>query len=156
MRQFMDFFSLSGRASRLQYWLTLAIDVVVVGLAFLAFALFEMREYGHLAMPVTLDRQLLVVALVVAPLCLMALGTGVLVLIKRMHDRNKSGWWFVISLVAPLFLFSLIGNFDGIGAGDQVIQTVIALVGLSIWGWVFVELGFLPGVHSDNRFEQDR
>ena len=156
MSKFLGFFSLSGRASRTQYWLTLLINVAVLALAILAFAMFEWRVYGRIGVPVKFDPKLLLIALAVAPLCLMALGAGLFVPVKRMHDRNKSGWWLVIGLAAPLLLFSLVGNFDGIGDVDQIARTALGLVGLSIWFWIFVELGFMPGVHRDNRFEPDR
>jgi uncharacterized membrane protein YhaH (DUF805 family) len=46
--------------------------------------------------------------------------------IKRFHDRDKSGWWLLISLVP------LIGPL-----------------------WILVELGFLQGSEGSNRFGPD-
>jgi|SRR5882724_5317860 len=51
---------------------------------------------------------------------------GVIIQIKRWHDRNKSGWWILINLVPYL---------------GQV--------------WAFIELGFFRGTKGPNRFGPD-
>ena len=89
MRKLWDFFSLSGRAIRTQYWLTLLINIAVFTLTIAAFALFQMRVYGHIGVPAKIDSRLLFLALVAAPIFITALAAGLLVPIKRMHDRNK-------------------------------------------------------------------
>ncbi|HEY0607511.1 MAG TPA: DUF805 domain-containing protein [Herpetosiphonaceae bacterium] len=48
---------------------------------------------------------------------------GIMVQIKRWHDRDKSGWWILIGLVP------IIGGI-----------------------WALVETGFLPGTPGPNRF----
>ena len=51
---------------------------------------------------------------------------GVIVQIKRWHDRDKSGWWCLINL--------------------------IPVIG---WIWSIVECGFLTGTSGANRFGAD-
>lgn len=51
---------------------------------------------------------------------------GVIVQIKRWHDRDKSGWWVLINLVPCIGVL-----------------------------WTLVECGFLPGTSGDNRFGSD-
>ena len=51
---------------------------------------------------------------------------GIAVSAKRWHDRNKSAWWILISLVP------IIG-----------------------WIWALIETGFLPGTPGENRFGAD-
>jgi uncharacterized membrane protein YhaH (DUF805 family) len=48
---------------------------------------------------------------------------AILVDIKRWHDRDKSGWWMLITLVP------IIGSI-----------------------WLLIELGFLKGIPGPNRF----
>ena len=55
---------------------------------------------------------------------LVLLWPSLAVQIKRWHDRDKSGWWQLISLV-PI-------------AGPI---------------WAFIELGFLPGTSGANRYD---
>jgi uncharacterized membrane protein YhaH (DUF805 family) len=52
-----------------------------------------------------------------------ALVLGVIVYIKRFHDRDKSGWWVLIGLIP------IIGAI-----------------------WLPIELGFLKGTPRPNRF----
>jgi uncharacterized membrane protein YhaH (DUF805 family) len=54
---------------------------------------------------------------------LVALIPTVIVYIKRFHDRDKSGWWVLITLIP------IIGAI-----------------------WILVELGFLKGTPGLNRF----
>ena len=54
---------------------------------------------------------------------LVFLWISLAVAVKRYHDRNKSGWWVLIGLIP------LIGPF-----------------------WQLIELGFLPGTPSANRY----
>jgi uncharacterized membrane protein YhaH (DUF805 family) len=51
---------------------------------------------------------------------------GIIVQIKRWHDRDKSGWWVLINFVP------CIGGL-----------------------WTLIECGFLPGTPGDNRFGPD-
>jgi uncharacterized membrane protein YhaH (DUF805 family) len=70
--------------------------------------------------------------------------------IKRLHDRNKSGWWIVPFCVAPSLLYELLW----LDAPLTVALIVGALgFGLALWG--FVELFFLKGSGGPNRFGPD-
>ena len=70
--------------------------------------------------------------------------------IKRLHDRDRSGWWMVAFLVVPALLGSLGGRLDESYAAD--ILKLIAFV-LNIWG--LVELIFRRGTIGPNRFGPD-
>jgi uncharacterized membrane protein YhaH (DUF805 family) len=70
--------------------------------------------------------------------------------IKRLHDRNKSGWWIVPFCVAPSLLYELMW----LDAPLTVALIVSALgFGLALWG--FVELSCLKGTRGPNRFGPD-
>ena len=56
-------------------------------------------------------------------LVLILLWPSLAISIKRFHDRDKSGWWVLLSLIP------IIGPI-----------------------WLFIELGFLPGTPGTNRF----
>jgi uncharacterized membrane protein YhaH (DUF805 family) len=67
--------------------------------------------------------------------------------VKRLHDRNRSGWWIVPFFVLPSFS----GNIQGwLGESIFTFPIGLALFILCIWG--FIELGFLRGGFSSNRF----
>ncbi|MGH6909229.1 MAG: DUF805 domain-containing protein, partial [Phenylobacterium sp.] len=67
--------------------------------------------------------------------------------IKRLHDRNKSGWWMLLFFVFP-------GLFDQFAdrLGDSYAVQFVAFV-VCVWG--FVELCFLRGTKGTNRFGAD-
>lgn len=100
--------SFKGRIPRKTYWLySLALFVVVFVLIFaVALVLPE-----NLITTVTL--------ILYVPLVWISLAIQV----KRWHDRDKAGWWVLISFVP------IIGPI-----------------------WALIENGFLPGTEGDNRF----
>jgi len=65
--------------------------------------------------------------------------TGACVLSKRLHDRGRSGWWSLVTLIC----FVLVWPYPG-DPWDWV-----ALVFLI---WAFVELVLMPGEQGANRF----
>ena len=67
--------------------------------------------------------------------------------IKRLHDRNKSGWWMVPFFAVP----DLYNHFsDRLPDSTFVLISGWILFVLMIWG--FVELYFLRGTKWTNRF----
>jgi len=70
--------------------------------------------------------------------------------IKRLHDRNKSGWWMLLFFVVPSLLDKLWAWLD--------LPTGAFIVGLIEFGlsvWCFVEIFCLKGTKGPNRFGSD-
>ena len=114
-------FSFDGRVGRAPYWLVLLAVLFIDSVAFGAVGGFELFDGDS----ITVERKgasrfwpLLVV--------LPSLWIGLVVSVKRWHDRNKSGRW--------------------------VLLTLVPVVG---WLWTLVECGFLKGTTGPNRFGQD-
>jgi uncharacterized membrane protein YhaH (DUF805 family) len=70
--------------------------------------------------------------------------------IKRLHDRNKSGWWMILFIVAP-GLYVQFGDLLH-GSGIRFFVRLAALIAF-IWG--FVEMACLKGTSGPNRFGPD-
>jgi uncharacterized membrane protein YhaH (DUF805 family) len=73
--------------------------------------------------------------------------------IKRLHDRNRNGWWIVLFFVLPC----LYGQFGArlenwLDSWLEILPGGIAFV-LSVWG--FVEMYCLKGTAGTNRFGPD-
>jgi uncharacterized membrane protein YhaH (DUF805 family) len=70
--------------------------------------------------------------------------------VKRLHDRDRSGWWMVLFFVVP----GLYGQFED-RLGDTIIMSLLgfAMFGLTIFGGV--TLYFLKGDPGSNRFGAD-
>ena len=108
------FFALTGRARRREYWLT---NLVIVGGGVLLAALFLMME---LVLIIDSGNDLESVADSVG----FFIGGGVTIIlanigivpvsVRRLHDRNMSGWWYL--LLWGLNLIPVIGFFSGITA----------------------------------------
>jgi uncharacterized membrane protein YhaH (DUF805 family) len=71
--------------------------------------------------------------------------------IKRLHDRNKSGWWIVAFLIAPPLLRGFTDRLDEWSAVAVILS--LAAMALTVWG--FVELLFIRGTCGPNRFGPD-
>jgi uncharacterized membrane protein YhaH (DUF805 family) len=101
------FFSFEGRVGRKTWWLYGVL--AILGLSLLGTALLRIAGVSERSADVAVNALLLWPALAVS--------------IKRWHDRDKSAWWVLVSLVP----------FIG-------------------WLWVLVENGLLRGTKGDNRY----
>jgi uncharacterized membrane protein YhaH (DUF805 family) len=70
--------------------------------------------------------------------------------VKRLHDRNKSGWWIVPFFIAPILL-SKVG--DWLGDSYPADLLMLVMIALSLWG--FVEVLCLSGTSGPNQFGPD-
>jgi uncharacterized membrane protein YhaH (DUF805 family) len=114
-------FRFDGRVSRAPYWLALLAVLLVDSIAFGVIGGFELFDGDTLAVERKGPSRLWAL-LVVPP----SLWIGLVLSVKRWHDRNKSGRWILINLVP--------------------------VVG---WLWHLIECGFLRGTIGPNRFGQD-
>jgi uncharacterized membrane protein YhaH (DUF805 family) len=71
--------------------------------------------------------------------------------IKRLHDRNKSGWWIVPFCVAPGLLYKLLYWLDT----PLTVALIVSALGFGLALWGFVELFCLRGMRGPNRFGPD-
>jgi uncharacterized membrane protein YhaH (DUF805 family) len=70
--------------------------------------------------------------------------------IKRLHDRDKSGWWMVPFFAVP----GLHSQFaERLPDSPADLPLAIAVFGLGLWG--FVEMYCLKGSRKTNRFGAD-
>lgn len=131
-------FGFKGRANRAKFWLIPLVPLLLsVTLAVLVFA----GSDGPIS---PLSAGLLVAAAVVT------MWVGIAVTVRRLHDRDKSGHWAWLYLGLPAVLNGLdsaTGNTDDV--------TVLALIGLGITIWYFVDCGFLRGTRGPNRYGPD-
>jgi uncharacterized membrane protein YhaH (DUF805 family) len=135
-------FTFDGRINRAKYWLGVLITfaaLIAAGIVGSAFGWVLGEETGILAV-------FIVLAVVAVFAAWIAVATG----IKRLHDREKTGWWLLVFYVVP-------GMLDGVGSAspDGVGGFFFTLVGLGISVWGLVELGCLKGTTGPNAYGPD-
>ncbi|MBV9347820.1 MAG: DUF805 domain-containing protein [Pseudolabrys sp.] len=123
-------FTFDGRINRGRYWTAVVIAIVYM------IALFVLGMLiGFLGM-----LGLIVIFLLYIPMILAGIAVG----IKRLHDRDKSGWWLLAFYLGPALLTWLGGVLNA--------PFIFSLASLAVSIWAIVELGFLAGTPGPNQY----
>jgi uncharacterized membrane protein YhaH (DUF805 family) len=69
---------------------------------------------------------------------------------KRLHDRDKNGWWLVPFFVAPALLDKFWNWLD-----NPTLALLVSALSFGLSIWCFVELFCLRGTKGSNRFGPD-
>lgn len=125
IKAWLDF---KGRSSRLSYWRMQIGLGLGAGLVIAATVLAS--QFGQMAGAIAFLPMALLVVLSLA------------VMVRRLHDRARSGFWALLFVGAPI-LSGALGE-----AGGMLLA--LASLGLSLWG--LIEIGFLPGSKGDNAY----
>jgi uncharacterized membrane protein YhaH (DUF805 family) len=122
-------FTFQGRINRKKMWLALLIHIIAAGLLGLVLSLLwsvipgSVTEDGTYHVEGAASLPYIVAGLAYG---IFSVWSGIAVAVKRLHDRNKSGWFFLIQLVP------LIGTI-----------------------WYLIEVMILKGTTGPNRFGED-
>lgn len=118
-----ELFSFQGRASRSKFWLVFLLSIFVsfVVVLFTLLATPALMIMGYFSPTVASVVSILLYVLMI-PMWWISIATSV----KRFHDRNKSGWWYLIVLIPLLGVL-----------------------------WLIIENGFLRGTVGTNNFGND-
>jgi uncharacterized membrane protein YhaH (DUF805 family) len=77
-------------------------------------------------------------------------------IVKRLHDRDKSALWYPLFGLAPALCYHLGVVYSGnISNVLSPAQKGFWLLGAVLWIWAIVELGFMPGTPGANRYGPD-
>jgi uncharacterized membrane protein YhaH (DUF805 family) len=153
-------FSFKGRIRRLYFWVASLVVGVVVGMLtstfqFVAqsYGMGEINPEGNEFEPTgPLSIAMLAVALA-------NMWINFALTIKRLHDRDRTGWWLV-----ALYLVIIAAVVLGVvtlmqpevqreSLNPAAVGAVIAASVLMLW--LFVEIGFLKGTQGPNRYGPD-
>ncbi len=126
-------FVFEGRVNRAKYWLAVAIWLGTwIAMAILMIA----ADFATF------------IAIIALLVFIPSAYSGIVVGIKRLHDRNKSGWWLLLFYLAP-------GVLDAVARGTGGAGMVFSIASLAISIWAIVELGCLRGTIGPNPFGPD-
>jgi uncharacterized membrane protein YhaH (DUF805 family) len=132
----VDFWSLlfgfQGRINRAKYWIAtvtyISATIALVGLGFF----FSFHT----------------IFFIIAAIVFIAMTvSGIAVGLKRLHDRDMSGWWLLVFYLLPPVV-------DGIGRALGI-PVLFSLAGSAISIWALVVLGFLRGTPGANQYGPD-
>ena len=143
-------FSFDGRIGRRTYWL--AILALIASVQVLTFAPFFLA--GE-------EAAFLMLALTSQFIWLLSLWPILAVGAKRLHDRNKNGWWLLVFWLLPFALVVVgfgIALFDDPRtgrSGDFATGSILIFASLPPALWGIVELGILPGTKGPNLYGAD-
>jgi uncharacterized membrane protein YhaH (DUF805 family) len=132
-------FGFEGRVGRAQFWLALLIWFIV----------FVVVTLLGLLVSTSLDAWINVNLIFVVVFVILLVPVG----IKRLHDRNRRGWWILLLLGGPTVAFLLGQMFAADELDGDEIPTAIMVVqyaGLAILLWALLELGFIRGTIGAN------
>ena len=155
-------FHFEGRINRAKFWLAglivicwgmlLSLLIVTTGYLFggptsFYFGMDDIFRVVDPASYHSLPSADLVSALVHAVGTLPFLWVYLATSVKRLHDRDKSGWWMVPFFVAP----GLFNQFSD-RLGDSIPATLLCIVASVLCVWGGVEMYFLRGSPRTNQF----
>ena len=157
------FFGFSGRINRGKYWLTLVIWLLIWIVAIVVFALGGLAIFdrnlndGSLPSPEDLDafwrmvRDYGALSLIILVLLIASWVSAVAIGVKRLHDRDRSGWWIVLFYFGPAVLQAVQNSAES----ATLVSILLGLGAFAVSIWALVELGFLRGTRGPNRFGAD-
>jgi uncharacterized membrane protein YhaH (DUF805 family) len=134
------FISPSGRINRAKFW--------IVGLCCVAFFLAVIGV--TMSVSSSMDTMFRAALFAYIPI----LYVGVINGIKRLHDRNKSGWWVLLFYGGPTAIGLVGAILDG-ATETSVLLLLLQLISLGITIWALVELGCLRGTIGQNKYGPD-
>ena len=134
------FFKFDVRVNRAKFWIAALIFAAInVVLAILGYVTDQSVVFQ------ALNSMLGIVILI----------SSVAVGVKRLHDRNKSGWYLLLFYLVPSILV-VIGVLIGAFVEDStIIATVLGLLAFAIGVWAFIEMGCLRGTIGVNQYGPD-
>jgi uncharacterized membrane protein YhaH (DUF805 family) len=153
-------FGFKGRIQRMYWWITSLVVLVVSGMLSQSLE-FWAQEMGSGAIDTgTGDFE---------PSGSFAIGMGLIAIFnmwinfavgaKRLHDRNRSGWWLLWPTLAMILAIILLviglAEPEAERAKWFVFAGAAGVVAIALGIWLFIELGFLKGTHGPNRFGPD-
>lgn len=127
-------FGFSGRLGRGKFWL-----ISLINLVSLVLVMAPVMGAGSTA-------AFAVLALGAALIVPSAVSAGV----RRLHDRNRSGWWALAFYGTPTLIATL-----GAQSGHPNLLGLFSLVSVALTIWGLVWLGLLRGTAGTNRFGAD-
>ena len=145
-------FNFTGRIDRADFWrfITLYLLLGSIGFVIIGVSSSLGSVLGSSALNVVgraLGGLSIIAWLIIWGISSIAVG------IKRLHDRDKSGWWLLLFYLLPCLASGGLSLAEV--AGNRGAQAICGFIAFAIGIWAFVELGCLGGTRASNRYGSD-
>lgn len=144
------FTAFQGRVPRQAFWIGIVVLILLsIGLVTVISQVMGVTLQQHLNQSPEAGRVNMIASILL-------LFPSLAVFIKRLHDRDRTGWWMalVYGLSALGYVLEMAGLAGTVEAPSQL-YIVLGLVTLVANLWLLVECGFLKGTPGENRFGPD-
>lgn len=138
---YVKYFQLSGRARRAEFWLFWFIAVFI-------FSVISVIDDG--------------IGLLSGLFYLFIIIPSITVSVRRLHDTDRSGYWFLLALLLGGVLGGVlgVGVLPGVVVGEEVLPEVLPVVLPLTVAWIVVDLILLvfyclDGTKGENRYGPD-
>ena len=144
------FFGFDGRINRAKCWRAMLLNSVCLLIFILIVPLNLGGSFGNAdpkwgaPLLIALLLGTLGPAIIISTWCFAAIA------IKRLHDRDRSGWWMVVFFIVPPLLDKLWDWLD-----SPTAAFFASLLGALLSVWAFVEIFCLRGTRGPNLFGSD-
>ena len=155
-------FGFGGRINRARFWLAVVLWIVFWAIAVPICVLAAFMILGlHLpdsSLPgdelvtryIRMAFDYLFLLIIIIAFFIVSWISAFAVGIKRLHDRDKSGWWILLFYLAPSVLSGIANTSE-----QPTAAVVLGLASFVISVWGLVELGFLRGTAGPNQYGPD-
>jgi len=153
-------FSFKGRIQRLYWWIGSLVVGMVTGMASSTIE-FVARSYGLGAVDADTNQfePTGVLGALLVAIGILNVWVNYALSAKRLHDRNRSGWWLVAPtvtlLIAILLAFVMFAQPGGQREPWNSAAVLFTLATAALGIWLFLEIGFLRGTEGPNRYGPD-
>jgi len=134
-------FGFRGRLNRARFWIATILAQVAAGAAIVL---------GGLLTPGSFESNYKLLVTFAVVLFVIYTFIGFALSVKRLHDRDKSGWWILLYGVFPGFVQGLATTWP-----ETTLALALNVVGLIVMLWGIIVVGFLRGTDGPNRFGPD-
>ena len=142
-------FSFQGRINRARYWWVALINLAILT-ACLVFALALIGLEISNATPWTDAPVNYLFMAISAVVGLLVIWSSTATGIKRLHDRDQSGWWMLV-----FWGVSAIVGLLQETATTPSSKLILDVGNFAVTVWIIIELGCLRGTQGPNRFGAD-
>lgn len=152
-----QWFSFRGRIGRKVFWLGYVVPLILASIvaATLDLSLGMTAYRGEDAMPGEYAQVSPISSLV----GLLSIWPSLAGTIKRLHDRDRSGWWIGGYYLSSVVLVMLVAMMGAMNPGNfTAVVTPLVIGGIIMFAyfiWLLVETGFLRGTMGPNRYGPD-